>query len=55
VYEYFLLCQADSTNLLPRDLLVVQNNAWVGRVLDMIEHSRPDQGVVALLGLMAKR
>jgi hypothetical protein len=54
IYEYYLLCQADATGLLPRDLLVVENNAWVHRVLGMIERARPDQGMMMMLGMLAR-
>jgi len=54
VHDYYLLCEADATGLLPRDLLVVENNSWVKRVLSMIERSKPDQGMLMLMAMMAK-
>ncbi len=39
---YYHLCQADATGLIPRDLIVVQNNALIGRAIDQWNRGKED-------------
>lgn len=50
--EYYGLCQMDPTNIIPRDKLVIRNNAIIARVQQSLERGRGDLQT-ALLGLFA--
>lgn len=42
VLEYFYLCRADTTGLLPRDRLVLRHNAILQRVHEQVQSQRSD-------------
>lgn len=51
---YYYLCHEDTTGLLPRDLVVVHNNALIGRIIRQADRNRPDAALMILAGMLGK-
>lgn len=50
--QYYYQCEVDTTGILPRDAIVIRNNALIRQVIRANENA---SGTLALLGVMAAK
>lgn len=54
-YWYSTQCQVDSTGILPRDLIVVRNNALILMVKEQVARSQEGELPLLMMTLLAQR